>query len=72
MLRVVVVTQYRRVTDRRTDEIAIASTALAMRALRRVVKISYFFICNSNSFHSILAFSAFDTVGWASARASDL
>ena len=35
-------TQYRRVTDRRTerqtDGIAIASTALAMRALRRAVK----------------------------------
>jgi len=46
MLRAVVLTQYRRVTDRRTDGwtdgqtdgIAIASTALAMRALRRAVK----------------------------------
>jgi len=45
-LRAVVLTQYRRVTDRQTDGrtdgqtdgIAIASTALAMRALRRVVK----------------------------------
>jgi len=45
VLRTVVLTQYRRVTDRRTDGqtdrtdgIAIASTALAMRALRRAVK----------------------------------
>jgi len=42
VLRAVVLTQYRRVTDRRTDgqtdRIAIASTALAMRALRRAVK----------------------------------
>ena len=42
MLRAVVLTQYRRVTDRLTDRqtygIAVASTALAMRALRRVVK----------------------------------
>ena len=41
----VVLTQYRRVTDgrtetdRQTDGIAVASTALAMRALRRAVKI---------------------------------
>jgi len=35
VLRAVVLTQYRRVTD----GIAIASTALAVRALRRVVKI---------------------------------
>ena len=34
VLRAVVLTQYRRVTDGRTDGIAIASTALAMRALR--------------------------------------
>jgi len=27
-------TQYRRVTDRQTDGIAVANTALAMRALR--------------------------------------
>ena len=44
VLRAVVLTQYRRVTDRRTDRqtdgIAVASTALAMRALRRAVKIS--------------------------------
>ena len=44
VLRAVVLTQYRRVTDRRTDGqtdgIAIASTALAMRALRRAVKIT--------------------------------
>jgi len=37
-LRTVVLTQYRRVTDGQTDGIAIASTALAMRALRRTVK----------------------------------
>ena len=46
MLRAVVLTQYRRVTDRRTDGqtdgIAVASTALAMRALRRAVKMIYF------------------------------
>ena len=42
MLRAVVLTQYRRVTDRQTDGqtdgIAVANTALAMRALRRAVK----------------------------------
>ena len=50
MLRAVVLTQYRRLSDRQTDGetdgqtdgqtdgIAIASTALAMRALRRSVK----------------------------------
>ena len=42
LLRAVVLTQYWRVTDRRTDrrtdEIAVASTALAMGALRRAVK----------------------------------
>ena len=38
MLRAVVLTQYRRVTDRWTDGIAVAYTALAMRALRRAVK----------------------------------
>jgi len=42
VLRAVVLTQYRRVTDGRKDGqmdgIAIASTALAMRALRRAVK----------------------------------
>jgi len=37
VLRAVVLTQYRRVTDGRTDGIAVASTALAMRALRRAV-----------------------------------
>ena len=31
MLRAVVLTQYRRVTDGQTDEIAVASTALAKR-----------------------------------------
>jgi len=43
MLRAVVLTQYRRVTDgrtdRQTDGIAVASTELAVRALRRAVKI---------------------------------
>jgi len=39
VLPAVVVTQYRRVTDRQTDGIAVDSTALAMRALRRAVKI---------------------------------
>jgi len=42
VLRAVVLTQYRRVTDGQTDRqidgIAVASTALAMRALRRAVK----------------------------------
>jgi len=42
VLRAVVLTQYRRVTDGRTDGqsdgIAVASTAVAMRALRRAVK----------------------------------
>ena len=42
VLRAVVLAQYRRVTDgrtdRQTDGIAIASAALAMRALRRAVK----------------------------------
>jgi len=44
VLRAVVSTQYRRVTDGRTDgqtdADAIASTALAMRALRRAVKMT--------------------------------
>jgi len=39
VLRAVVLTQYRRVTDGRTDGIAVASTALAMPALRAVTKI---------------------------------
>jgi len=39
VLRAVVLTQYRRVTDGQTDEIAAASTALAMRALRRCKKV---------------------------------
>ena len=39
VLRTVVLTQYRHVqTDGQTDGIAVASTALAMRALRRAVK----------------------------------
>jgi len=41
-IRAVVLTQYWRVTDRQTDGqtdgIAVATTALAMRALRRAVK----------------------------------
>jgi len=48
VLRAVVLTQYRRVMDGRTDRrtdiqtdgIVVASTALAMRALRRAVKIN--------------------------------
>jgi len=43
VLRAVVLTQYRRVTDRRTDGIALASTALAMRPLQRAVKMSDYF-----------------------------
>jgi len=43
VIHAVILTQYRRVTDgrtdRQTDGIAVASTALAMRALRRAVKI---------------------------------
>jgi len=43
MLRAVILTQYRRVTDGQTDGqtdgIAVASTGLATRALRRAVKI---------------------------------
>jgi len=43
VLHAVILTQYWRVTDRQTDGqtdgIAVASTALAMRALRRAVKI---------------------------------
>jgi len=37
VLRAVVLTQYRRVTDGQTDGIVVASTALSMRALRRAV-----------------------------------
>jgi len=56
VLRAVVLTQYRRVTDRRTDRqtdgqtdgIAVASTALAMQALRRAV-ISSPITLNKNS-----------------------
>jgi len=36
--RAVVLTQYQRVIDRQADGIAVPSTALAMRALRRPVK----------------------------------
>ena len=50
VLRAVVLTQYRRVTDRqmdrwtdgRTDGIAIANTAIAMQALRHAVKTLHF------------------------------
>jgi len=52
VLHAVVLTQYRRVTDRWTDGIAVAITALAMQALRRAVKIvliSPFFKCCSQS-----------------------
>ena len=38
MLCAVVLTQYQHVTDGQTNGIAVASTALAMRALRRAVK----------------------------------
>ena len=38
VVRAVILTQYRRVTDGQTDGIAVASIALAMRALRRAVK----------------------------------
>jgi len=52
VLRAVVLTQYRRVTDRRTDRqmdgIAVASTALATRALRRAVKTTV------HSFHVLI------------------
>ena len=37
MLLALILTQYRRVTDGQTDGIAVASTALAMGALRRTV-----------------------------------
>jgi len=40
VLRAVVLTQYRRVTDGQTDGIAIANAALAMLALRRAVKMN--------------------------------
>jgi len=43
VLRAVILTQYRRVTERQTDGIAIASTALAMRALWRAAKIKRVF-----------------------------
>jgi len=45
VLRAVVLTQYRRIadgqTEGRTDGIAVANTALAMRALQRAVKTVY-------------------------------
>ena len=46
VLRAVVLTKYRRVTDRQTDGqtdgIAVANTALAMRALRALYKVDVF------------------------------
>jgi len=42
VLRAVVLTHYRRVTDGRTDRIAVPSTSLVMRALRRAVKTTVF------------------------------
>ena len=62
VLRAVVLTQYRRVTDGRTDGqtdgIAVASTALAMRALRRAVKISTCCqLSTSNSLDMIVDYS---------------
>jgi len=52
VLRAVVLTQYQRVTDGRSDGqtddgIAVAITALAMRALRRAVKIEQIWKQNS-------------------------
>jgi len=44
VLCAVVLTQYRPVTDRRTDGIAVSNTVLAMRALRRAVK-TLFALC---------------------------
>ena len=58
VLRAVVLTQYRRVTDgqtdgRRTDRIAIASTALAMGALRHAVKMAKLPIIPDHSISSV-------------------
>jgi len=57
VLCAVVLTQYQRVTDirtdRQTDRIAVASTALAMRALRRVVIITITII-NDNVYGAVL------------------
>jgi len=87
-LRAVVLTQYRRVTDRQidgqTDGIAVASTALGMRALRRAVKTEQYYnasvACNTRSlwqsrFLSTPAFRVtFDlrTVGYSYAAMPDL
>jgi len=49
VLRAVVLTQYRRVTDGQTDGIAVASTALAMRALRRAVKRSSIMVTKNST-----------------------
>ena len=73
LLRAVVLTQYRCVTDGQTDGqtdgIAVASTALAMRALRRAVKyveivnygelplLIYFYVLNINHISILNTFS---------------
>jgi len=44
VLRAVILTQYQCVIDVRMDGIAVASTALAMRALRHAVKMGVFFL----------------------------
>jgi len=49
-LRAVVLTQYRRVTDRQMDGIAIASTAFAMQALQRAVKMNTTYSVYTNKF----------------------
>jgi len=61
VLRVVILTQYRRVTDGQTDEqtdgIAVASTALA---LRRAVKSRYIFCLSlQHNLHNIQQFAAY-------------
>jgi len=70
VLRIVVLTQYRRVTERRTDGIGIASTALAMRALRRAVKSGWngifqpeSYMCTLNNFFGEINW-CIDTLGF--------
>jgi len=55
VLRAVVLTQYRRVTDRQTDGIAIASTALAKR---RAVKIKEVLFVYSTSLSAVHPYGA--------------
>jgi len=59
MLRAVVLTQYRRVTDRRKDGqmdgIAIASTALAMRALWHAAKKLKFLKTDRHPFNGLFS-----------------